>query len=87
MPIGDGLAVPKAVALGLLDGVRQGVAVVEDLATRMPVAAAGLLEVADDHVDLDLDGALDQLAQCADRPGRAPLGVGLDQRRGSPGRR
>ena len=65
----DGLAVPDRVALGALDRVGQGVAVVEHLAAGVPVGAAGLLEVADDHVDLDLDGPLDQLAAAPATPG------------------
>ncbi|CAM5616569.1 hypothetical protein STENM223S_07125 [Streptomyces tendae] len=66
---GDGGAVAPLVPLVLLDGVAEGVAVVEDL------AEAGLLEVAGDHLGLHPDRALDQLGGV--RPGRgagAPRG-------------
>src|SRR5690606_18123046 len=52
----DGVAVPEPVVLGLLDGVRERVPVVEDL----PQAA--LLQVGRHDVRLDLDGAFDQRA-------------------------
>jgi hypothetical protein len=48
---GDGGAVPPAVTLVLLDGVGEGVAVVEEL------ALAGFLEVCGDDLGLDPDGA------------------------------
>jgi hypothetical protein len=59
------LAVPDAVALGPLDRVAHGVAVVERLAAGVPLPGGpgGLLQVPDDDVDLDLDRALHQLAQ------------------------
>ena len=62
---GHRLAVPDAVALGALDGVAHGVAVVECLApgVAFPGRAGGLLEVADHDVDLDLHRPLHQLAQ------------------------
>ena len=77
---GDRLAVPHVVRLGPLDRVRQRVAVVEHLAAGVPVGAAGLLEVADDHVDLDPDRPLDQLAQRPASPASSVVGIGgLDQ--------
>src|SRR3546814_13101219 len=59
----DRLAVADLVVGGTLDRVGQGVAIVEHLATRVAGAPAGLLEVVHDDVDLDLDGAGDELAQ------------------------
>ena len=53
----------EAVALGPLDRVGEGVAVVEDLPAGVRAAAAGLLEVAGDHVELDLHRPLNELAQ------------------------
>ena len=70
---GDGGAVPPVVALVLLDGVREGVPVVEDL------AQAGFLEVAGDDLGLDPDGALDQLGGVRTAGDAAPGRVLLDQ--------
>ncbi|EKX63206.1 hypothetical protein STRIP9103_01490, partial [Streptomyces ipomoeae 91-03] len=66
-------AVPPLVALVLLDGMGEGVPVVEDL------AAAGLLEVAGDDLGLDPDGPLDQLGGVRSGGGAGGLRVGLDE--------
>ena len=60
---GDRLSVPDGVALGALDGVGQGVPVVEHLASGMSRGAAGLAEVGGHDLDLDPDRALDELPQ------------------------
>ena len=65
---GDRLAVPPAEVLHPLDGVAEGVPVVEEL------AAPGVVEVLAHGVGLDLHGALDELL------GVAPAGrVGVEQ--------
>ena len=57
MPIATASPCRQLVALDLLDGVAEGVPVVEDLAQRR------LLEVLGDDLGLDRDRPLDQLAQ------------------------
>lgn len=68
-----GRPVAPLVALVLLDGVGQGVAVVEDL------PQAGLLEVAGDDLGLDPHRAFDQLRGVRPRGRAGALGVGLDE--------
>ncbi len=54
---GDGGAVAPGVAFHQLDGVAQGVAVVQDF------PEPGFLEVLGDHLGLDGDGTFDQFAE------------------------
>ena len=65
-PDADRLAVAPAVALAALDGVAEGVAVVEDL------AQVGLAQVGGHDVALDPDRADDELRRARRRSGRAP---------------
>ena len=78
----DGVAVPPAVVLDLLDRVAERVAVVEDLAQPRPRAGR-----ARHDVGLHRDRALDQLAGVRPAAGRRAGRVGLDQLEDRAGRR
>ena len=72
-PDGDRVPVPEPVALHALDGVAEGVPVVQDLARAL------LGEVGRHHPGLDPDGALDQLAGVRGRAARWRPRGRLDQ--------
>ncbi len=72
-PDGHRVPVPEPVSLHPLDGVAEGVPVVQDL------PQARLVQVFRHHLGLDPDGALDEFARVRAVGDGGPLGVGSDQ--------